>query len=107
MMQASLRLAGEAVAAGCHLQIYPEGTVSSRLAQGRSGAVQFAKALGLPVVPVGMSGCREAFHGQGLRLRGGEIAIRIGEPFQLPAGALPAEFRPFDPDHEERYRSAL
>ena len=92
-MSESLRLCREAVAAGFHLQLDPET------------AVQFAHALGLPIVPVGMSGCREAFRGTGMTLRGGTITCRFGEP--LPPPALPQGFRPFHADDERLHRDAL
>jgi 1-acyl-sn-glycerol-3-phosphate acyltransferase len=103
----TLRLAREVVGAGYSIQMYPEGTVSSRLGKGRVGAVQLAFALGLPVVPVGMSGCREVFRGQGFGLRGGEVRVRFGEAYTLPRHELPADFRAFHPDDEARHRPTL
>ncbi len=107
VMGQTLRLCREAVAQGHHVQMYPEGTVSSRLGEGRIGAVQLAWALRLPIVPAGMSGCRAAFQGQAPLLRGGEIHVRFGEPYSLPSGLLPADFSPFDPAHEARFRVPL
>jgi 1-acyl-sn-glycerol-3-phosphate acyltransferase len=103
----TLRLAREVVSAGYSIQMYPEGTVSSRLGKGRVGAVQLAHALGLVIVPVGMSGCREVFRGQGFALRGGEVRVRFGEPYALPRHELPDDFRPFHPDDEARHRPVL
>ena len=106
-MGESLRLTREAVAAGANVQIYPEGTAASRLGPGRIGTVQFARALGLPIVPVGMSGCREAFAGSGLSLRGGTVTVRFGAAFWPELGALPSDFEPFSPGHEARHRPVL
>lgn len=105
----TLRLAREAAQAGYDVQMYPEGTVAPRLGRGRHGAVQLAWALGLPLVPVGMSGCPGAFAGDSplLKLRGGDITLRIGAPLSLPADFLPADFRPFDPRDEAAYKAAL
>lgn len=105
----TLRLSREAVAAGCDVQMYPEGTVAPRLGKGRHGAVQLAWALGLPLVPVGMSGCPGAFAGDGplLRLRGDDVTIRVGTPIPLPGDLLPADFRPFQPADESTHRTAL
>ncbi len=103
----TLRLTREVVAAGSSVQMYPEGTVSSRLGKGRIGAVQLAHALGLPIVPVGMSGCREVFRGQGFGLRRGTITVRFGQPWELPRNELPASFRPFHPDDEATHRGVL
>lgn len=103
----TVRLAREAVASGCHVQMYPEGTVSPRLGTGRIGAVQLAIALGLPLLPVGMSGCPQAFWGTGPLTKGGTVRVRIGELLPVPANLVPAEFKPFDPDHETQFRPAL
>lgn len=107
VMRETLRLSREAVDAGYHVQMYPEGTVSSRLGEGRIGAVELAWALKLPIVPAGMSGCRRAFRGQTPVLKGGSVSIRFGEAYELPEDLLPGDFRPFDPEHEARHRGAL
>ncbi len=107
VMKETLRLTRQAVAAGAHVQIYPEGTAASRLGQGRIGAVELSRALGLPIIPVGISGCREAFGGSGLSLRGGTITVRFGALFKPDLHALPADFQPFVPEHEARHRPVL
>jgi 1-acyl-sn-glycerol-3-phosphate acyltransferase len=73
----TLRLARGAVNAGFDVQIYPEGTVSPRLGVARTGAAKIARALGLPMVPVGMSGCPRAFVGPVPKR--GHVEIRIGD----------------------------
>lgn len=103
----SLRLCREAVAAGHSIHIYPEGTVSSRLGPGRIGAVQFAHALGLALVPVGINGARRAYVGQTPLLRGGEMVFRFGEAYHPDLRALPEDFCAFDPAHERRHRDTL
>ena len=103
----ALRFAREAVAAGLSIQIYPEGTVASRLGQGRIGVMLFAHALGVPVVPAGMSGCREVFRGASAALRAGTVDVRFGAPHRPDLTALPEGFRAFDPDHEDQHRAAL
>lgn len=107
LMRETVRLAREAVAAGNSVHVYPEGTVSPRLGQGRIGAMMFAQALGLPVVPVGMSGCAEAYAGNSPAPGGGTVHLRFGEAFQPDFSALPRDFRAFDPEHEARYKPAL
>lgn len=107
-MRETTRLARVAVERRHHVHIYPEGTVSSRLAEGRRGTVQFARALGLPVLPVGMSGCREVFRSSGsIRMRGGRIVLRFGELWRDADAELPRDFRPFDPAHEQEFGPAL
>ena len=107
VMAQTLRLTRLAVTGGAHVQIYPEGPAASRLGQGRIGTVEFAHALGLPIIPIGMSGCREAFSGTGMRLRGGQITIRFGAPYRPDLTALPADFEPFVPEHEAHHRPVL
>ncbi|MCC7071187.1 MAG: 1-acyl-sn-glycerol-3-phosphate acyltransferase [Deltaproteobacteria bacterium] len=108
-MTQTLRLARQAVEAGFHVHIYPEGTVSERLGRGRSGAVQLARALGVPLVPVGMSGCRSAWIGATPLPRGGRVTVRVGEPLDVRTllAALPATYRPFCPDDERAHRATL
>ena len=103
----AVRLCREAVAAGHSIHIYPEGTVSSRLSAGRIGAMMFAQSLGLPIVPVGISGAREAFRGATPLLRGGTIDFRFGAAYRPDLSDLPADFRAFDPAHERRDRDVL
>lgn len=102
--QQSLQLARAAVSAGFHVQIYPEGTVSTsgRLSVGRRGAVQLAHALGLPLVPVGMSGCTRAFRGP-LPWRA-RVTVRFGAPVDV---ALPATHRAFVKDDERAHAATL
>lgn len=107
MMAETVRLSREAVRAGYNIHMYPEGTVSSRLGVGRVGVMQLARALGVPVVPVGMSGCREVFRGQSAALRGGTMEMRFGEPYLPDFTALSGDFRPFHPDDERAHRAAL
>lgn len=93
---------------GRHQHIYPQGATSKQLTPGHPGAVQAALALGVPIVPVGMSGCREVFLGKDHPLtRGGTVIIRIGAPITIDPGVVPSDFRPFDPDHEDRHHTAL
>jgi len=103
----ALRLSREALHAGHSLHIYPEGTVSSRLGRGRIGAMMFAQALGAEVLPVGIGGARGAFVGQTPLVRGGDIDFRFGTAYRPDLGALPDDFRAFDPVHERRDRAVL
>lgn len=103
----SLRLARVAVSAGHSLHIYPEGTVSARLGRGRIGAVSFARALGVPLLPVGFSGAREVYVGQTPLVRGGTLTMRFGEAFAPDLAGLPDGFVPFDAAHERAHRDVL
>lgn len=103
----TVRLARQAADAGYHIQMYPEGTVSRTLGTGRNGAVQLAWALQLPIVPIGMSGCPEAFWGDSPLVKGGTIGLRVGTAISLPSDLLPAGFLAFDPEHERQHKVAL
>lgn len=107
MMCETLRLAEQVVKAGYHLHIYPEGTVSSRLATGRIGAVQLALALQIPIVPVGVNGCKKVFRPGRLSPHGGVVRIRIGVPFQVAPDTVPKGFRFFHPEDEASVRLHL
>ncbi len=103
-----LRLGREAIAQGVHIHMFPQGSVSSRLTRGRIGAVQLAGALGLPVIPFGMSGAPDVFISRSAPiLRGGRAILRFGEPIWPEQIALPPGHRPFHPDDEQANRDAL
>jgi 1-acyl-sn-glycerol-3-phosphate acyltransferase len=107
LMGESLRHARRGQGLGRHQHIYPQGARSSQLTPGRIGAVQVAVALDLPIVPVGISGCREAFIGPvGPLTRGSEVVVRIGRPMSVQ-GVVPYGFRPFHWADEDRYRDPL
>jgi len=108
LLTEALRLAKQGRDLGRHQHIYPQGATSKQLTPGHPGAVQAALALGVPIVPVGMSGCREVFLGRDHPLtRGGVVTIRVGAPITIDNSIVPPNFRPFDPDHEDRYHDAL
>jgi len=94
------------MAAGWHLHIFPQGVYSSRLTPGRIGAVQAALALGVPIVPVGLSGMGSAFRHDRLWPVGGRLKLRFGEPIVLSRQGL-VDFVPFDADSEQINRGAL
>ena len=102
-MEQTLRLAKIVRDAGAHQHIYPQGAVSRQLTPGKTGAVQAAMALGLPIVPVGISGCIESFY-KNTPWSSGAIKIRIGEPieFDAPTGA-----RFFDAEWEAENATSL
>jgi 1-acyl-sn-glycerol-3-phosphate acyltransferase len=107
LMCEMIRLARATTAAGHSIHIYPEGTVSSRLARGKIGAIQLALALDLPIIPLGMSGGREIFVGKSLMFRPGKMLVRCGQRWPVPRLGLPESFRPFHPDDERQYRDIL
>ena len=89
------------------LHIYPEGLYSSRLSQGRIGAVQMAAALDIPIVPCGFSGMNEHFGNKKLLpSRRGKLSLRFGEPYRIQRAEL-QDFEAFKPDEEARLRDVL
>ncbi len=106
-MMTTLHKARIARDAGRHQHIYPQGATSSQLTPGKIGAVQAAIALGLPIVPVGISGCREVFVGPTPFSRGGRVNIRFGEPMHIPKDIVPADFRPYHPEDEAAQQEVL
>lgn len=108
LMGQSLALARQGRDVGRHQHIYPQGATSRQLTPGHPGAVQAALALGVPIIPVGVSGCREVFVGRDHPVsRGGRIVIRIAAPITIDRGVVPPDFVPFDPDHEDAHHDAL
>jgi 1-acyl-sn-glycerol-3-phosphate acyltransferase len=107
LMQIALRMTRRGVHRGDNVQIYPQGAVSSRMTPGHIGIIQAALTLGLPIVPVGISGCREVFIGNSPRTRAGKITVRFGEPYEVPRSEVPSDFRAFHPDDEETHAEVL
>ncbi len=103
-----LRMCRDMIHQNHHVHIYPQGTVSSRLSRGRIGVIELARALDIPIIPLGLSGAPKVFINEELPiLKGGEVTIRIGEPMHVDDLDLPDDFKPFFPDHEELYRDTL
>lgn len=87
-----LKDAQKAVARGCRIIIFPEGTRKAPLAPHdyRHGVVRLYEALGVPVVPVGLNS--GLFWGrQSLVLWPGTATARFMPP--IPPGLPPEEFR--------------
>ncbi len=107
VMQATLELARQCMSVGHHMHFYPQGAVSSRLTPGKVGIIEAALALDIPIIPVGISGCREAFVGQSPRTRKGTITMRIGEPITIDKTPYGPDFRPFHPNDEDSFHARL
>ncbi len=94
---------------GDHVHVYPQGTISPRLISGKTGIIQTAIALGLPILPVGVSGCREAFiGGTPLARKKSKFIVRFGtELYHVPREEFPRDYRPFHPDDETEHQERL
>ena len=98
MMKQFVVLNEQAFAKGLRIIVFPEGTRSVTLQEGRTGLAQMALRMKKAIVPIGCNGCDLAYPGDAPWSMGGEIEYRIGEPLR-PSGAL-APFQidePFNP----------
>lgn len=82
----ALRQAGQLLAQGQALVMFPEGTRSgnARLQPAFYGSALIALRNGVPVLPVGIAGT-EKIKGVAWILRRPQITVNIGHPFYLPA----------------------
>ena len=82
----ALRQAGQLLAQGQALVMFPEGTRSenARLQPAFYGSALIAFRNGVPVLPVGIAGT-EKIKGVAWILRRPQITVNIGHPFYLPA----------------------
>ncbi len=82
----SLRLAGETIRREQAIVVmFPEGTRSSdgRLLPFKKGAFMLALDLGVPIIPVGISGSRRLMPKGSFLVRPGRMRVRIGRPIEV------------------------
>jgi hypothetical protein len=88
--------------------IFPEGTRSLKLAEGRTGLAQLALHTGKRIVPVACNNSEAVYPGSLPIARSGRITYRIGEPLsvsdQLKAYRIMEPFTLFSRESQERYR---
>ncbi len=91
---ADLAAAGEMLAAGHDVIVYPEGTRSrdGSIGEFHSGAQRLAASAGVDLVPVGVAGTRDLLPVHG-RLHPARVTVRIGEPSRDLAAARAALIR--------------
>ena len=110
MMQRFLELHEEAFALGLDLLIFPQGTRSIRLSEGRIGMAQVALKYQRTIVPVGCSGSDRVYPGSNPFAKGGNITYRVGVPIRYQAMTpfhMDVPFTPFDAADEARHRDAF
>ncbi|KAA0258784.1 1-acyl-sn-glycerol-3-phosphate acyltransferase [Deferribacter autotrophicus] len=82
-----------------NLLIFPEGTRSKKLIKGKTGAVQFAFSLNVPIVPVGCNGSDKVYTRNAPWIEKNKTIIyRIGKPIyfnQINEFKLDTNFIPF------------
>jgi len=91
-----------------NLIIFPEGTRSVKLAEGRTGLAQFALHTEKRIVPVACNNSEEVYTGSLPFARSGRITYRVGDPLsvhdQLKAYRIGEPFRLFSREAQQRYR---
>jgi 1-acyl-sn-glycerol-3-phosphate acyltransferase len=91
-----------------NLIIFPEGTRSVKLAEGRTGLAQLALHTGKRIVPVACNNSEEVYRGSLPIARSGRITYRVGEPLsvadQLKPFRIGEPFRLFSRESQQLYR---
>ena len=91
-----------------NLIIFPEGTRSVKLAEGRTGLAQLALHTEKKIVPVACNNSEDVYRGSLPFARSGKITYRIGEPLsvhdRLKEFRIPEPFRPLSRESQQRYR---
>ena len=91
-----------------NLIIFPEGTRSVKLAEGRTGLAQLALHTEKRIVPVACNNSEEVYTGSLPFARSGRIIYRVGEPLsvydQLKDHRIGEPFRLFSQESQQRYR---
>lgn len=76
-----VRINVEALEKGYRPLIFPQGTRSRRLTPGFSGIIQMALHLGVPILPVAVSGADDIYPGNSIFSKGGKVHYSVGELF--------------------------
>jgi len=91
-----------------NLIIFPEGTRSVKLSEGRTGLAQLALHTEKKIVPVACNNSEEVYRGSLPFARSGRITYRIGEPLsvndQLKDYRIREPFRLLSRESQQRYR---
>jgi 1-acyl-sn-glycerol-3-phosphate acyltransferase len=91
-----------------NLIIFPEGTRSTQLGEGRTGTAQLALHTGVTVVPVGCNNSEQIYPGSSPIARSGRITYRIGEPLridnQLKEFRIPEGFKLLSKESQLTYK---
>jgi hypothetical protein len=88
--------------------IFPEGTRSTQLGEGRTGMAQLALHTGVKVVPVGCNNSDQLYPGASPVAKSGRIIYRIGEPLgiddQLKEFRIPDKFKLLSKESQLKYK---
>jgi 1-acyl-sn-glycerol-3-phosphate acyltransferase len=88
--------------------IFPEGTRSVTLSEGRSGIAQLALRSEKAVIPVGCNGSETVYPGSSPVARSGTITYRIGKPMtvhdHLKPFRIKEKFKLFSKESQQKYK---
>ena len=109
MMMLTIEKTQEGVERGDHVHIYPQGSIAQRLIPGKTGVIEAALALDLPILAVGINGCRESFWGKTpVIVPRKKTTVRFDTVLtHVNRSDFPPEYRPFHPDDTDAYRPIL
>lgn len=92
-----------------NLIIFPEGTRSLRLGEGKTGLAQIALYSGKKIIPVGCNNSDTVYTGHSPFAKTGTITYRIGEPLtvddKLKEFRIEEPFKLFSRESQEKYRT--
>lgn len=96
---------------GLNLIIFPEGTRSQKLGEGRTGIAQLALHTGKKIVPVGCSHSDKVYTGSLPFAKSGRIVYRVGDPVtveeDLREYRIEGSFRLFSRESQKKYRECF
>lgn len=92
-----------------NLIIFPEGTRSLQLAEGKTGLAQLALFTEKKVVPVGCNNSENVYPGTLPFAKTGKIIYRVGEPLSVKNKLAPfritEKFKPFSPESQAKFKA--
>jgi 1-acyl-sn-glycerol-3-phosphate acyltransferase len=93
---------------GLNLIIFPEGTRSVQLAEGKTGLAQLALWSRKKIVPIGCNNSEQVYRGHLPIARSGQIVYRVGDPLsaedRLKPYQIDTPFKLFSKDSQQKYR---
>ncbi len=93
---------------GLNLIIFPEGTRSLKLSEGKTGLAQLALYTCKKVIPVGCNNSENVYAGMLPFAKTGEIVYRVGEPIsvfdRLKPFRIEAKFKPFSRETQAAFK---
>lgn len=92
-----------------NLIIFPEGTRSIKLGQGKTGLAQLALNTETTIIPVGCNNSEQIYSGNLPFAKSGSVLYRVGDPLsfdgKLKKYRIKKEFKPFSAESKLKYRT--